>query len=79
MNSKTSNAPEWLMGVSFIRGPIIFVIGFALALFGELLFQESSPTIVTTIGWIGWFIQAVGVIDFIICIFTRIFGSAKLS
>ena len=79
MSSETGKAPEWLMGVSFIRGPILFVIGFALALFGELFFLESSPNIAITIGWIGWFMEAVGLIDFIVCIFTRIFGSAKSS
>jgi hypothetical protein len=72
-------APEWLTGVTFIRGPILFVIGFALALIGELLFLKSSPNIAITIGWIGWFIEAVGLIDLIICIFMRIFGSAKPS
>ena len=79
MSNKIGKVPEWLTGVSFIRGPILFVSGFALALLGELLFLESSPKIAITIEWIGWFIQAVGLIDLIICIFTRIFGSARSS
>jgi hypothetical protein len=79
VSSKTGKAPDWLLGVSFIRGPILFVIGFALALFGELLFLEFNPNVAITIGWIGWFIEAVGLIDFLICVFTRIFGSAKSS
>jgi hypothetical protein len=75
VGGKSRKIPKWLAGVYLVRGPIVFVCGFGVALLGELIFESFNSDLAVTIGWIGWFVSAVGLIDFIICLFSKVFGS----